>query len=606
MPGEKRWDMSITRTRTRRTARRAVSQSGDESQQPSDVQLHTMVLVTGLIGTSLIVASLFISRVQMESQRADLDQISSQRAEPLSLLNEAQAWTRAGHVAFLAGVDADSSGASGAYFADALADINRAGDAWAQFSAIPPQFDGEQETREAIEAASDASAEAGEAVGVAVLASNRDEELIARLTGEYQAIFSQLDVAYEQIESDFYRPALSRDLADLRASTDDASQQFLVGMLLVTAMGALLTTLGFRRAARFDLTAEQDRHFQHQIADENELDAQLQQALDMAETEDRVIHVLDRALGQGQSTHSFDLLLADSSTAPFEHVIAASGDEPVRCPVASPMDCPVTRHGHELVTADSEALNACTYLLERDDVPASALCVPVSISGFAVGVIHEAYPHKGAVGSNRRHQLEIIARKAGERLGTIRAFAQSENQAHTDPLTGLLNRRSLDVAVERLAREHLDYSVAFADLDHFKVLNDTYGHDAGDRALRLFCTVLRTNVRPEDIVARYGGEEFVVVLPSCAPAVAVTVLQRVQAALADMVRADGVPPFTVSIGVASNLHGGSFDEVLAIADGCLLHAKDDGRNRIIVAGVAEPYLGPAPPADDARPANETS
>jgi len=82
--------------------------------------------------------------------------------------------------------------------------------------------------------------------------------------------------------------------------------------------------------------------------------------------------------------------------------------------------------------------------------------------------------------------------------------------------------------------------VAYADLDHFKVLSDTHGHEAGDRALRLFCTVLRTNVRPEDIVARYGGEEFVVVLPRCRPDDAVPVLERVQRALTDTLRADAV------------------------------------------------------------------
>jgi len=226
--------------------------------------------------------------------------------------------------------------------------------------------------------------------------------------------------------------------------------------------------------------------------------------------------------------------------------------------------------------------------------------VPVSIAGHAIGVVHEVFPKAGPVPPHRLRELEIVARKAGERLGTIRAFARSETQAHTDPLTGLLNRRSLEQAVERLTTDGVDYTLAYADLDHFKDLNDTFGHDTGDRALRLFCSVLSANVRPDDIVARHGGEEFAIILPRCAPTDAVPVLRRVQESLADTVRADGIPPFTVSIGVASNRYGGTFEEVLALADGCLLHAKDQGRNRIVVAGVAESFPGPERRPDPAR------
>ena len=90
----------------------------------------------------------------------------------------------------------------------------------------------------------------------------------------------------------------------------------------------------------------------------------------------------------------------------------------------------------------------------------------------------------------------------------LRAFSKSEVQAHTDPLTGLMNRRSLEVQVRALTEEDRPYIVAYGDLDHFKQLNDVYGHDAGDRALRLFARVAHS-LRP-NTSARYGGEEFVV------------------------------------------------------------------------------------------------
>ena len=285
---------------------------------------------------------------------------------------------------------------------------------------------------------------------------------------------------------------------------------------------------------------------------------------------------------------SVDFLLAESSLAPFEHVLSEPQDPAQRCPVSSPKECPVARHGQGLVFEDSRALDACPFLVDRGpDTAAAAVCTPVSVAGRITGVLHEAYLGAGSVPPHRVRQLEIVARKAGERLGMLRAFERSETQAQTDPLTGLLNRRSLEAAVEELHRQKVHYTVAYADLDHFKALNDTHGHEAGDRALRLFCTVLRTNVRPEDIVARYGGEEFVVVLPRCRPEDAVPVLERVRRALADTLRADAAPPFTVSMGVASDHLGGTFEEILFIADGCLLHAKDQGRDRIVVAGQAD-------------------
>ena len=166
----------------------------------------------------------------------------------------------------------------------------------------------------------------------------------------------------------------------------------------------------------------------------------------------------------------------------------------------------------------------------------------------------------------------------------IRAFETSETQAHTDPLTGLLNRRSLELQVHDLRDEGTPYTVAYGDLDHFKVLNDTHGHDVGDQALRAFSRVLRDSVRPNDIVARYGGEDFVIVLPDCSTEVAVGILERVRERLALSLQSGRVPPFTVTFGVASTAYASDFDEVVAIADHALLSAKTAGRNRVLVAG----------------------
>ena len=165
----------------------------------------------------------------------------------------------------------------------------------------------------------------------------------------------------------------------------------------------------------------------------------------------------------------------------------------------------------------------------------------------------------------------------------LRAFEKSETQARSDPLTGLWNRRSLENQVRDLQREGTPYAVAYGDLDHFKILNDTHGHEAGDQALRLFSRVVRDAIRPNDIAARYGGEEFVVVLPDCNLKTATAVLERVRERLALALTTGRVPSFTVSFGLASSLDADTFDEVVAVADHALLAAKSAGRNRVVVA-----------------------
>ena len=147
-----------------------------------------------------------------------------------------------------------------------------------------------------------------------------------------------------------------------------------------------------------------------------------------------------------------------------------------------------------------------------------------------------------------------------------------------------MNRRSLRTpnAIFR-ADDGGVYALAYGDLDHFKILNDTHGHEAGDQALRLFARVLGDSLRPNDIAARYGGEEFVIVLPNCDTAVATGVLERVRESLALALGAGRVPRFTVTFGLASSAHAAAFDEIVAIADQALLEGKAAGRNRVAVA-----------------------
>ncbi len=203
--------------------------------------------------------------------------------------------------------------------------------------------------------------------------------------------------------------------------------------------------------------------------------------------------------------------------------------------------------------------------------------------GQTIGVLHTT----GAVGSRPPDRvavvLEQLAVRLGDRVGVLRAFERSEVQATTDPLTGLLNRRTLEDQVSVLLRRNIGMAVAYLDLDHFKRLNDTFGHEAGDRALRLFAKTLRDSARKEDLVSRWGGEEFLVVLPEATAAQAARFAERLREELALRVTQSNTPPFTASAGASDSLDADRFEEIVLLADSALLAAKHAGRNRTVLA-----------------------
>ena len=182
--------------------------------------------------------------------------------------------------------------------------------------------------------------------------------------------------------------------------------------------------------------------------------------------------------------------------------------------------------------------------------------------------------------------LGVADRLRAQRL----ALSDAERRARIDPLTGVLNRRSLlerlEAACQRAQARGLPIALLFIDLDHFKLINDTYGHPAGDACLRGIIAPIHAELRQSDVIGRYGGEEFVVILSSADASAAAPIAQRILERVAQ-VRIDGFGApigLTCSIGIAtSDTLGVWGEQLIAQADAAVYLAKRSGRNQVQMA-----------------------
>ena len=185
----------------------------------------------------------------------------------------------------------------------------------------------------------------------------------------------------------------------------------------------------------------------------------------------------------------------------------------------------------------------------------------------------------------------LVALGVADRLRAQRlALTEAERRAQTDPLTGVLNRRSLierlEAACLRARARGLPIALLFIDLDHFKQINDTFGHQAGDACLRAIIDPIHAELRQSDVIGRYGGEEFVVILSSADAAAAGPIAQRILERVSGVSVAGFSEPIrlTCSIGIATSDTLGVWGEhLIAQADAAVYVAKRMGRNRVHMA-----------------------
>ena len=317
-------------------------------------------------------------------------------------------------------------------------------------------------------------------------------------------------------------------------------------------------------------------------ADRDAFGTQLVEALEMADTEEEAHGAISRAMQVVAPDLPMELLVADSSRAHLEVATRHPNAGGPGCGVESPFSCVAVRRGNPVTVPDSDALNACSRLRGRACGPISAVCVPVSFMGRSLGVLHVAGPQGQPPSPLQVSQLTTLGIQAGARIGTVRAFQKTQRQASTDALTGLYNRRSLEEFVRGFSTDGVPFAVALADLDHFKKLNDTRGHEAGDNALRQFSDVMRKSLRTGDIAARWGGEEFVLVFRGADAPAALEIVDRLRMVLAESLLAANTPTFTASFGIADSTMSSRFDQTVRIADDALYRAKEAGRDQALI------------------------
>jgi diguanylate cyclase (GGDEF)-like protein len=224
-----------------------------------------------------------------------------------------------------------------------------------------------------------------------------------------------------------------------------------------------------------------------------------------------------------------------------------------------------------------------TGAVGADERPVAA--VPVIFHERTMGVLMVTSDDSERVWQDNEIMLMMtVADQMAVAVNHARLYLQMQQQALTDGLTGCFNRRFFEIQLERdlhlATRMRQPVSLILIDIDHFKRVNDTHGHDAGDTALRILASELREEVRGVDTAARYGGEEFAIILPQAGPEGALAVAERLRTRI-ERTEVPGVGVITASLGIATfPLHASSRDLLVIAADRALYQAKRTGRNRV--------------------------
>jgi diguanylate cyclase (GGDEF)-like protein len=311
---------------------------------------------------------------------------------------------------------------------------------------------------------------------------------------------------------------------------------------------------------------------------------QLVEALALGTDEKTTAEVAARSVTQIFRLSAATTLVTDPSIALLEPLGIASGatEHPV---VKGPMTCPAIRSGRLFRVTSAADPVICPYMpFNRGGL--GYICAPLLAGGDAVGV-QFMEPTKDSVLEDAF--MIAAADRVALAIANRRVLETAKRQATTDGLTGLHNRHFLAEQLrlmQSLAERHQqEYAAVAIDVDNLKHVNDTFGHEMGDLALRGFANVVRTSIRASDIGVRTGGDEFLVLVPRGRLEDGRVLAERVRDTLAAHARSEPHSAITASFGVAAWRPGRSAEQVLEAADAMLYAAKRAGKDRILTEAV---------------------
>ncbi|HSP78074.1 MAG TPA: sensor domain-containing diguanylate cyclase, partial [Myxococcaceae bacterium] len=253
----------------------------------------------------------------------------------------------------------------------------------------------------------------------------------------------------------------------------------------------------------------------------------------------------------------------------------------------------VVRYGAPLPGRDLKSMDRQVVFDEETQLRGlGALKIfPLTAGDRILGTLVAGARKKAALSHDVLRMLEVIAIQAAQAVLRAQLYEAMERMATTDGMTGLLNNRSFQARADELLAQTKRYgrkcSLLLTDVDHFKSVNDTYGHLTGDQVLKGVARILKEQARDTDIVARYGGEEFVILMPETDAQGARVIAERIREAVKAEVFQTEMGPLkvTMSLGIATAPDHGLEKLVLVeLADQCLYYAKQHGRNQSVTVG----------------------
>ena len=360
-----------------------------------------------------------------------------------------------------------------------------------------------------------------------------------------------------------------------------------IGMAIVGFALLALGAFGLSASRRSE-TDEQEARAQERKRIEaergyHETQREFTEVMQITRDESEAYVLLKRHLERAIDGSDVLVLKRNNSHDRLEPMTSLSPDSPLQYPLQSamPESCLAVRVGkiHER-GSDAEPLLTCELC---GALAGNSSCVPSLVGGEVIGSV--LVQHPGTLDEWHERRISESMTQASPVLANLRNLALSEARALTDGLTGLPNRRAIDDTFKRLVaqadRASNALGVILLDLDHFKQINDLFGHEKGDEVLSCVGVVLADELRASDFAGRYGGEEFILLLPDTGLEGALTVAEKMRSALLS-IDVPGVPrTITGSFGVAVFPGDGSDPAILTrSADRALYLAKAGGRNRV--------------------------